>query len=109
MKIINRKEFLLINKPTLFQKVYKYCFDNELLIKLETIGEDFFEISLSGNQDINLIKRIFDTQECFEHDYEIIQRDGCYEDEEECFFAIYELKDIENLIKKLIDIKGDTD
>lgn len=113
MKILNRRDFLAISKPVVFQK-YTPSILGELCIKGETWGNDFCYRDLVGC-DIeterchpNNSEELFDLWDScldndidFQRDYDCYQRDGLYEREDECWFVVYDKDDVRNLIEVL--------
>jgi len=116
MKIINRKDFLAIPGPVVFQK-YRPSILGELCIKGDTWGNDFLYRDLVGC-DIETERcqpndsgELFDLWDScmsgdidFQRDYDNCQRDGLYESENECWFVVYDKDDILSLISVLREI-----
>lgn len=112
MKILNRKQFLAISKPVVFQK-YSPMILGDLCIKGETISSmnDFYYRNLVGC-DIETERcqpldsgELFDLWDScmngdidFQRDYDCAQRDGLFESENECWFVVYDKDDIMSLI-----------
>lgn len=118
MKILNRKDFLAISKPVLFQK-YTPMFLGELCIKEETLPtvNDFCYRDLVGcdiqtercqpcdsGELADLWDSCMDGDIDFQRDYDLVQRDALYEEDDECWFVVYDKDDIESLIGVLREI-----
>lgn len=118
MRILNRRDFLAIAKPVVFQK-YSPMILGGLYIKGETIPStnDFYYRDLIGC-DIETERcqpsddgELFDLWDScmnndidFQRDYDLAQRDGLYEGEDECWFVVYDKDDVESLIGVLREI-----
>jgi hypothetical protein len=109
MRIINRQEFLKMSAGTVYCK-YQPCYFGELCVKGDSIPSDFYtgELTCSPSVIANWVNSddIFDmldryqkTGESFDLDLEGDGRDGLYDENQ--LFAIYEPKDIQQLIDKL--------
>ena len=105
MKIITRDEFLKLGERVLYSK-YEPCVFEEMLIKENSIDNDWFyseirsAIKCSGSGEMSDL--LFKAEEdgiSLDMDFDMQSRDGCFEEDE--LFAIYEKKDIEQLIEKL--------
>lgn len=107
MKIVDRKTFLALPENTLFSK-YHPCYLDEIMIKGETIENDF------ECQDISNAIRCYDSDEYMdlllnaEHnnaeielDLECADRAACYNEDQ--LFAVWDRKDVLTLIKRLMD------
>lgn len=108
MKIINLDQFLALPENTLFSK-YAPCFFGELSIKGKSLNgtRDFcFQqiadaIKCTGSS--NFSAKLFLAEQAgdsVEMDFNCQGRDGCFEDEQ--LFAVWELKDIQQLIERLV-------
>jgi len=105
MKIINLTEFRAMPEGTVFCKYEPCCF-GELQIKGETWEHDFISASLTGVIESEGSDDMFDkllqyekTKESFPLDIEYYGRDGLFETNQ--LFAVYEKKDISQLVNKL--------
>ena len=118
MKILNRKDFLAISKPVVFQK-YSPMIIGELCIKEETLPSvnDFQYRSLVGcdietercqpnnsEELCDLWDSCMDGDIDFQRDYDVVQRDGLFESDDECWFVVYDEDDI----RALINVLGET-
>lgn len=111
MRIINLKQFRESPKGTVFMK-YVPCSFGELNMKGETWEYDFLLQNLvseikceSSNQESNILdKAENDNAYSVDLDLDCFSRDGCFEDDQ--LFAVYEQKDIDNLIQELKTCKG---
>lgn len=105
MKIVDRKTFMEIPENTLFAK-WEPCWFGELMIKGETIGNDFIM------QDIASAVKCNDSGEFAElcdhsaqygvslaMDFYCEERDGCFDEDQ--MFAVYERDDVLQLIERL--------
>jgi hypothetical protein len=111
MKIIGRKQFLLLPSGILYRK-YEPCITYDFCVKKDVVNEgDFYYTPFDAIDCENLQQRceLFEKYRedgCnFEFDYEIECRDGEFEDDQ--LFIIYEEKDILQLIDKLTEIKNE--
>ena len=109
MKIINLESFKKMPKGTVFSKYAPTCF-KELLIKDETIGDDFFYQNMIGNIECepgfdlaNKCNQMEESQDVsFPLDFDNIKKEtGPYGYEKNRLFAIYEKKDVKGMIKRL--------
>lgn len=106
MKIVNAKKFLAMPPNTLFSKYEPCCFD-DIQIKQETCGTNDFlvqEISSAirhdnSNKFNEILEKAEITHESIDMDFDITGRDGCFDDDQ--LFAVWENKDIDQLIEKL--------
>lgn len=110
MKIVNKKEFYTLPSGTLYSKFEPYAFYG-LKIKGETIyhGDipaDYNYQEMIGNVDalhsgefIDILRDSEENRTSFDMDFNCIARDGLFEGEE--MFAIYEKKDVEQMVDKL--------
>lgn len=108
MKIINLAEFRAMPEGTVFCK-YEPCNFGELQIKGETWESDFISASLTGVIESDGSSDMFDkllqyekTKESFPLDIEYYGRDGLFEENQ--LFAVYEKKDIAQLVNKLMTL-----
>ncbi|MGB6406630.1 MAG: hypothetical protein WBF39_04090 [Planococcus donghaensis] len=102
MKIMNRKEFLSLPNGILFRK-YEPCVFEDMQIKTESHPNDFVCISLdwvktdnSRREDYTTLSEAKNAGKSFEFDYGVTYRDGLYDEDQ--LFAVYEQKDINDLI-----------
>ena len=107
MKIVNRREFLLLPPNTVFAK-YEPCFFGDISIKGDSlVSNDFW-----STDDIGSAIRCESTEELMElldlserkgeslkMDFECEGRDGLFEDEQ--LFAVWEDDDVLALIERL--------
>ncbi|AGO48283.1 hypothetical protein Phi17:1_gp7 [Cellulophaga phage phi17:1] len=111
MRIVNKQEFYKLPKGTLFAKYEPIIFDG-LCIKYQNTYNhknepiDYVYESLLGNVDCESSEHfgdiLFEAEEngnSFKLDFDCIERDGCYDDEE--LFAVYEKEDVVKFIRKL--------
>jgi hypothetical protein len=107
MKIVNRKTFLAMPPKIVFMKYEPEVFEG-LAIKEETIKDcnDFFfsnlHDSIDAQNNAECTKFLTLAEEAGESvplDFEILQRDGCFNDEQ--LFAVLEKWDVRNLIEVL--------
>ena len=107
MKIVNRKTFLSMPEGTVFSK-YEPCIFGNLMIKGETTksGNDFWAQGITGAIKSDSSEERFDillakgkTGESIEMDFECEGRDGLYGEEE--LFAVWEIRDVKALVKRL--------
>lgn len=114
MKVIERKEFLKLNKkPILFQKFRPMTLDS-LCIKYNTLTNcnDFYYEDLLGmdiktndcepgdsDELYELWEKVVKGKENFERDYYNSYRDGLFDEDE--LYLVYDNEDIEKLINYL--------
>jgi len=109
MKIINLQEFMKLPSGTVFCK-YKPCVFGDICIKGDWVTDtDFVYASLTGEIDCtgsnDMIDKLFKyekTGESFNLDLDAYTRDGLYEKNQ--LFAVYEKRDIAQLVKKLEEL-----
>lgn len=104
MKIVSRKEFLVLPNGVLFRK-YEPCVFQDILIKTNSYSNDFVCVSLDWvkvdnpeQNDYDTLKNAMNNGESFKFDYDITYRDGLFDDE---WFAVYEKDDVKELLKVL--------
>lgn len=109
MKIVNKQEFYNLPIGTLYSNYGEIWFSG-LKIKGETISyenvpTDYCYENLIGNilhdnsnEFVEILEDAVKNKTSFELDFDCLKRDGLYEDE---MFAIYEEKDLLQLITKL--------
>ena len=104
MRIVNLKTFRELPVGTIFQKYNPYCFD-ELSVKNKSLPHDFFYEPITGCVDCNssddFVMQLTKAEngESIKMDFNIGQRDGCFEDDQ--LFAIYEMEDVFKLKDKI--------
>lgn len=104
MKILNRKEFLLLPENTLFAK-YHPCVIGELAIKGETFGNDFYVQSIADSIEANDTGEFIEKLAAAENgedirlDLNCEGRDGMFDDDQ--LFMVYDKQDVEAIIKRL--------
>lgn len=105
MRIVNRKEFSELPNGTLFSEYNPVVFQG-LFIKCEQMGSDYGELSLIGNvkaassdQSFQILESAEENGTSFDLDFESYGRNGIFNEEQK--YAIYERKDIEELIQAL--------
>lgn len=113
MKVLERKEFLQLNKkPILFQKFRPMVLDS-LQIKYNTINDiDFYYEDLLGmdiktndcepndsGELFELWEQVVKGKEKFERNYYNSYRDGLFDEDE--LYLVYEDEDVEKLIRYL--------
>jgi hypothetical protein len=114
MKILNRKEFLTLDKEVLYT-LYEPCIFTGLFIKNNTLkndnGEniDFFISEIIAPIDCENSGEY--TDKCIEAgenhidlqlDFKSLSRDGMFDEEE--LYAVYSKKDIKKLIERLNEL-----
>lgn len=108
MKIVNRKTFLKLSFGTIFSKYERTCFGS-LSIKYDTIlPNDFFSLSIEDAVDcddtpefVGILDSALEKGTSFDMEFETCSRDASFEDDQ--LFAVWEDKDIKNLIVTLLD------
>lgn len=107
MKIVDLSEFREMPVGTIFCK-YEPCIFGELEIKGETWESDFISAPLTGcieSEDtddmVGKLDKYVETKESFRLDIECYGRDGMFESKQ--LFAVYEKRDIAQLVNKLIE------
>lgn len=111
MKILNLTEFRALPEGIVFMK-YKPSFFESLQVKGETWEADFISAELTDNiecdsseeEDLILAMAEKDSSYSIPLTVECGGRDGLFNDEQ--LFAVYEQKDIDQLIEKLKGCKG---
>ena len=112
MKILTFPEFVKLPSGTLFMD-YKPCVLGAISIKDDTLesGRDFWRQDITTNLDAfdsGEMFRLFDDSQhngsSFDLDVEIAGRNAMYDDKQ--LFAVYEQKDLDQLIKALQKCKG---
>jgi hypothetical protein len=117
MKLLAKTEFLKLPSGTLFSD-YAPSFFEGLKIKGDTLfmnlnknAFDFYYQDLVGNVDcestedfIEILDKAEKTGFSFELDFNLEEREGTYNDSD--LYAVYEKKDIDNLINALKECKG---
>ena len=105
MKIINRDKFLALPENTLYAK-YTPCFFDDINIKGETVGDDFFTQNISGavrckdtGDFVEILANAQKTGSSFSMDFSCEDNDGIYDDNQ--LFAVWEHDDIIALINRL--------
>jgi hypothetical protein len=105
VKIINLKEFRKMPAGTIFMK-YEPCVFGDLRSKGETWDRDFLYENITSDFDAldsgEMADKLFLCKKegvSIVLDFDIGSRDGMFDDEQ--LFAVYERKDIINLIAKL--------
>lgn len=112
MKIIDLKTFLSLPNNTVFMKFNPMMFES-LCVKQDSLMHNDFqyenitnEIDCSGSDEYMDI--LYNAISCntvsIPMDFNCICRDGFFKEDQ--LFAVYEQKDIDNLIEKLKDCKG---
>ena len=109
MKIVNRKEFLLLPPETVFS-YYEPCIFSGLYVKVCQPGQyknDFLTDNLIGeiycdgsHEMIDLLEESRETGKSLKLDFDCTDRDGMFNDEQ--LFAIYEKEDVSSLIVRLM-------
>lgn len=110
MKIINRKEFLNIEPPVLYQKYSTIGNFGEMCIKTsgpkDGYSNDWIYQDLSGRikgvdntQDFIMTMMQAENGSEFMFDLDCSERDGFFDEEQ--LFAVYDAADLEQLISKL--------
>lgn len=109
MKIVNRKEFLKQPHGILFSK-YKPCILEELMIKGDSLINDFYYQDIGNSIDSNdsgdYADKLFDSKKNgteLKMDFYCQGRDGLFEDDQ--LFAIWSDEDRKSLIDRLTNIK----
>ncbi len=112
MKIVTFAEFIKLPSGTLFMD-YEPCLFGEISIKEETLesNNDFWRNDLTTDTDTDnpeeMYKVLEDSREngaSFKLDVEIMGRNAMYDDKQ--LFAVYEQKDLDDLISALQKCKG---
>lgn len=118
MKILNLEEFKKLPKNIVFMK-YKSVIFGELMVKQETSECDFYyeciATELAEYQEYMekpdchpYIEYLLEAEKCSDISIDLdlyrVMRDGLFEKDQ--LFAVYEQKDIDGLIKKLISCVG---
>jgi hypothetical protein len=105
MKIIDRKTFLSLPPGTLFSK-YEPCAFGDLLIKGESITNDFYYQQIADSIDADSSDEFADSLEAaqrdgtgLEMDFDAQMRDGLFDEDQ--LFAVWERRDVEKLIVRL--------
>jgi hypothetical protein len=111
MKIVNKKEFYKLPIGTVYADFEPNIFTS-LKIKLENcfdnkgIPFDYFYRDLlvnvkanSSNEFHDILDSAIADKTSFALDFELIERDGCYDENE--LFAIYESEDLKGFISQL--------
>lgn len=105
MRIVDRKTFLAMPEGTLFSK-YQPCVFEDLLIKGESLENDFFYQSISGAIDSNdsgefvdLLDKAKSEGVSLAMDFECEGQDGLFDDDQ--LFAVWERADVEKLIARI--------
>lgn len=104
MKILNRKEFLLLPENTLFAKYRPYVIEG-LAIKGETVGNDFYVQSISDAIQANDTVEFIEKLDYAENGVDIRLnlncevRDARFDDGQ--LFIVYDKQDVEAIIKRL--------
>ena len=105
MRIINRKDFLKMPAGTLFTK-YKPCVFGDMMIKGESLSNDFFcqqivdAVDCDNSEEFNDI--LLDAGENgtdFSMDFDCEMRDGMFDDGE--LFAVWGEDDVQALVDRL--------
>lgn len=117
MKILNRKEFLLLDNPTLFIKCDEWGNpEDELSVSYGQVSEgsnDFVSVGLhsfvkewgtnqscqTGEECHEILMKAVNNKEEFEWDYTMNGRDGLYDDNQ--LFMVYSALDLLKLIREL--------
>ena len=109
MKIVNRKTFLELPVGTLFSEYEPHVFYG-LFIKTDFCNEDYFEKELIGNIKCDNSGEFAERLELtrlkgvsIDLDFDVDGRNGCFRNDQ--LYAIYEKKDIKQLIDMLTAIK----
>ena len=113
MRIMNRKDFLLLPENVVFSK-FEPCFFRDLMIKGGTIlddagiGIDFYAQQINDAVECDnsgmfadILFSAVETGSSFEMDFDCQGRDGMFEEKQ--LFAVWERKDILKLVKRLIE------
>ena len=105
MKIVNRDAFLKLPNGTLFSK-YTPCIFGELMIKEDSLSNDFIYQEIIDAIDSNSSEEIYDKLEDSQingteiaMDFHCCGRDGCFEDDQ--LFAVWSNDDRLALIYRL--------
>lgn len=96
MRIINRKEFLNLTPPVIYSKVNCGCVVIGMYVATQFIENDWFFKSL--NPQLSNTSTNFET--CI-LDFDALERDGSFDDEDIVEFLIFENDDIQGLINEL--------
>jgi len=112
MKIVDLMTFLTMPAGTLFSKYQPCVFDN-FCIKGDNIGEmDFGYQDLVGAVDGKYEGEVAFLLEDSQYngtsvplDFDCGSRDGCFDEKQ--LFAVWELKDLEQLIARLLEARCD--
>lgn len=108
MKIVNRQQFLEMPSGTVFAK-YEPCVFGDLMIKGESLPEcnDFYAqtlIEVEGDNSVLVLTdldRAYSTGGSVSLDFHCQYRDGTYDRHQ--LFAVFESKDVSELIDRLKD------
>ena len=110
MRIINKQEFLVLPEGILYSE-YEPCAFYGLKVKGETWESDYLEIDLIGNiaanDSVDYIDRLdyaLENRTSLELDFDSDSRNGLFEDN--TLYAVYEQKDLNELISSLKTCKG---
>ncbi len=105
MKIISRKNFLKMPVGTVFSK-YEPCIFGELMIKGESLRNDFFCQQIVDAVDCDSSEKLHDTLinaaengTNFNMDFDCEMRDGMFDDSE--LFAVWGEDDVQALVDRL--------
>jgi hypothetical protein len=108
MKILNKIEFLALPEGVLYSEYSPCCF-RDIFIKGDTWGNDYLYIDLVGNvkadsseDEIEILDNELINGGHVNLDFETFSRDGSFDDDQ--LYAVYEKKDISELINKLFEI-----
>jgi len=105
MKIVNREQFLSLPTGTLFSK-YSPCVFEDLRIKGDTCGNDFVVQQISDAVDasssaefVDLLSFAVEEGRSVNLNFDYAGRDGLFDKDQ--LFAVWERKDVEQLIDRL--------
>jgi hypothetical protein len=105
MKIVNRETFLKMPAETVYSE-YKPCAFDQVCIKGETTGNDFYVNYVTQTLDCKNSEEFVDilfaaekSGDSFPLDFDTEGRDGMFDDEQ--LFAVWDKQDIEGLIERL--------
>ena len=104
MKIVNRRDFLSLPENTIFAK-YEPCFFEEILIKCESLENDFIYQNIVDAIDVNdsgsFSQALTNAEqgESLFMDFFCESRDGMFDENQ--LFAVFQKEDVIKLIERL--------
>ena len=108
MRIVNRQEFLQLPSGTVYSKYKSMGMISGLYEKFQSSTNDWVYQDLISCIDADSSAELFDLMDAamngkeFSLDLDCGERDGCYDESD--MFAIYDKKDLDKLIVRLIEV-----